>query len=80
MTSWHDEDDVLNTRLNIGLWRRVAGHAWPHRRSLGALALAGLIVAVCYVISSSPSKTFSATCRNTLVAQPRVLDRDSIGA
>jgi ATP-binding cassette subfamily B protein len=49
MTSYHDEDDPLQTRLDVKLWRRMLTRARPHAKSLAGLAAAGLIIAVCDV-------------------------------
>jgi ATP-binding cassette subfamily B protein len=50
MTAYIDDDDASRGRLDVVLWRRLLIYAIPHRKALGGLALAGLVVAVCDVI------------------------------
>ena len=50
MSSYHDDDNAPESRLDLGLWRQMLDHARPYRRSLTGLALAGLVVAAIDVL------------------------------
>jgi ATP-binding cassette subfamily B protein len=50
VNAYHEEDEPLHKQLDVALWRRMAVHAQPYRRSLTLLALAGLVVAACDVL------------------------------
>ena len=49
MTTYHEEDDPVQTGIDVRLWRRMLPYLRPHAVSLAGLAVAGLIVAVCDV-------------------------------
>lgn len=44
--SSHWDDDTYRGRLDLALWRRIAGHARPYARALAGLALSGFVIAV----------------------------------
>src|SRR5262245_20186243 len=45
----HEDDDPVQHRLDLKLWRGMLRFALPHRKALAGLAASGLIVAVCDV-------------------------------
>ncbi len=48
----HDrwEDDTYRGRLDLALWRRIAGHARPYAGPLAGLGLSGLVIAMVDVL------------------------------
>ena len=46
----HNQDDAYKGRLDFALWRRIALHARPYRRSLAGLAFAGMVIAAVDVL------------------------------
>ena len=45
MTSFEDDEAIYEGPLDTSLWRRLLVRAGPYRKSLGGLALAGMVVA-----------------------------------
>ncbi len=45
MTSFEDDEQIYEGRVDMGLWRRVLVRVRPYRRPLAGLALAGMVVA-----------------------------------